>query len=110
MTSKNFSEFKLKAISLLDGRNRDKMQNVAEYFSEFALIKYRVRVELAYLIFLSQNTNLVRRLTTKEISWLEKTGKDFSIDDATIIKEFETKINHDVKAVEYFLQKKLEKT
>ncbi len=101
---------KLLAISLLDGRNRNKMDVISDYFSEFALIKYRVRVEISYLKFLSQNTKVLRRLNAKEISLLEKIEKDFRIEDALIVKGFETTTNHDVKAVEYFLQEKFKKS
>ncbi|MBI3380124.1 adenylosuccinate lyase [Candidatus Gottesmanbacteria bacterium] len=101
---------KLLAVTLLDGRNRDKMQYVSEYFSELALIKYRVRVEISYLIFLTKETKIIRNLNQKEISFLQNIWQKFNIEDAIKVKEFEAKINHDVKAIEYFLQQKLEKT
>ncbi|MBI2611903.1 adenylosuccinate lyase [Candidatus Gottesmanbacteria bacterium] len=103
-------EKKLLAISLLDGRNWDKVKIVSDYFSEFALIKYRVFVEIEYLIFLSTKTKLLRKLSRKEINILRKIEKNFSLKNAVIIKEEEQKINHDVKAVEYFLRQKLQKT
>lgn len=101
---------KLLAISLLDGRNRDKMDKISDYFSEFALIKYRVRIEILYLLFLSNETKVVRKFTQKEKDFLIWIWREFNIDDAMQVKEFEAKINHDVKAVEYFLQAKLDKT
>lgn len=100
----------LLAISLLDGRNRDKMDSVSEYFSEFALIKYRLKVEISYLIFLASETKLIRKLSKNEIAILSNVWQKFKIEDALVVKEIEAKINHDVKAVEYFLQKKLAKT
>lgn len=103
---KNDLEQQLKAISLLDGRNRDKMEDISRYFSEFALIKYRIRVEISYLLFLSKYTKLIRNITSEESTILFKLWKNFSVEDAISVKEFEAKINHDVKAVEYFLQKK----
>ena len=66
------------------------------YFSEFALVKYRVFVEISYLIFLSQKTNLLRKLTTKEISILNNIAKNFSVQDGLQVKEFEKKINYRV--------------
>ncbi len=104
------NEQKLRAISLLDGRNWDKMKIVSNYFSEFALIKYRLRVELSYLLFLAKEIKIVRKITKKEKLFLENIWKKFNIQDARLVKEFENTTNHDVKAVEYFLQKKLEKT
>lgn len=106
----NSDRQRLLSICIFDGRNRDKMTDVSAYFSEFALIKYRVRVEIAYLIFLSENTKIVRNINKKEKGHLNKIWKNFDIKDAIIIKEIEAKINHDVKAVEYFLQQKLDKT
>lgn len=100
----------LTAISLLDGRNWDKVKTVSDYFSEFALIKYRVKVEISYLVFLTQNTKIIRKLTSKERAYLNRLWKEFDLKDATKVKEYEKKINHDVKAVEYFLQDKLLKT
>lgn len=101
---------KLLSICILDGRNWEKTEKVSEYFSEFALIKYRLRVELSYLLFLAKETKIVRKITKKEAVLLESIWKTFNIKDALVVKEFEKKTNHDVKAVEYFLQKKLEKT
>lgn len=101
---------KLLAISLLDGRNRDKMGEVSSHFSEFSLIKHRVQVEIKYLIFLSENTKIIRKLGGEEINSLTNIWQKFSIDDAIRVKEFETKINHDVKSVEYFIAEKLAKT
>ncbi|OGG13042.1 adenylosuccinate lyase [Candidatus Gottesmanbacteria bacterium RIFCSPHIGHO2_01_FULL_39_10] len=103
-------EQRLKAISLLDGRNWDKVKVISDYFSEYALIKYRIRVEVSYLIFLSQKTKLLRKLTPKEISLLNSIWQEFTIENGTRVKEIEKKINHDVKAVEYLLREKLEKT
>ncbi len=101
---------RLTAISLLDGRNWDKVKAVSHYFSEFALIKYRLKIEIEYLIFLSKKTKLLRKLTQPEITLLNNAIKNFSLDDAIKIKKIEKKINHDVKAVEYFLRKKLQNT
>lgn len=101
---------KLEAICLLDGRNRDKVECVADYFSEFALIKYRLHIEIAYLIFLSTDVKIVRPFTKKEIDFLNNIWQKFQLSEACQIKEIEKKINHDVKAVEYYLRDKLVKT
>lgn len=101
---------KLLAISILDGRNRDKLEDVAAYFSEYALIKYRLKIEIAYLIFLAENTKILRKITNSEKKYLQKIWDNFTPGEALIVKEIEAKINHDIKAVEYYLQGKLEKT
>lgn len=101
---------RLTAISLLDGRNWNKVKSVSEYFSEFALIKYRVRIETQFLRHLSEKTKLLRKFSDKEIKFLQDIANNFSLQDAREIKIIEKKINHDVKAVEYFLQRKLEKS
>ncbi|MBI3955046.1 adenylosuccinate lyase [Candidatus Gottesmanbacteria bacterium] len=99
---------RLTAISLLDGRNWDKVKGVSEYFSEFALIKHRVHVEIKFLQYLSENTKLLRKFSVREKKFLDDIDKNFSLQNAAEIKTIEKKINHDVKAVEYFLQKKME--
>ncbi len=97
----------LTAISPIDGRYRQQLQHLDEYFSEFALIKLRVYVELEYLFFLSDNHFF--KLTTAAKDHLQKVYDNFSIADAERIKKIEKTINHDVKAVEYFLKDELEK-
>ena len=100
---------KLLAISLFDGRNRDKMEKVAAYFSEFALIKYRIRIEVAYILFLSRE-KIIRKINLAETDILNSLWQKFTPESAIAVKEIEVKINHDVKAVEYYLQSKLDKT
>jgi len=96
----------LTAISPIDGRYRNQLQHLDEYFSEFALIKYRVKVEVEYFLFLSQKKFFkVSPQLKKQILSIEK---DFSIADAEKIKATEKITNHDVKAVEYFLKEKLQ--
>ncbi len=95
----------LTAISPIDGRYRNQLQHLDEYFSEFALIKYRVKVEIEYFLFLSQKKFF--KLTPKIKKQLLNIEKDFSIADAEKIKATEKITNHDVKAVEYFLKEKL---
>jgi len=98
----------LKAISPIDGRYRAKVDALANYFSEAALIRYRVRVEVEYLIALTKQPGLgLRDLTEAELTQLRSIYKDFSFDDAINVKAKESVINHDVKSVEYLLKDKL---
>lgn len=99
----------LTAVSPVDGRYRNKAENLAAYFSEYALIKYRVRVEIEYFIALSEFLPQLRPLATAENKEaLRNIYREFSIEDATRVKEIESVTNHDVKAVEYFLKEKLD--
>ncbi|MEO6814582.1 MAG: adenylosuccinate lyase [Ginsengibacter sp.] len=95
----------LTAISPVDGRYRNQLQHLDEYFSEFALIKYRVKVEIEYFLFLSEKKFF--KITPAIKKQLLKIGDEFSINDAEKIKETEKITNHDVKAIEYFLKEKL---
>jgi adenylosuccinate lyase len=96
----------LTAISPIDGRYRNKLSHLDEYFSEYALIKYRVFVEIEYFLFLSEKRFF--KLTAKQKDQLQQIALQFSVDDAAQIKEIEKVTNHDVKAVEYFIKNKLE--
>ena len=95
----------LTAISPLDGRYRNQLQHLDVYFSEFALIKYRVKVEVEYFLFLSDKKFFKVSATLKK--QLIKIADEFSLEDAEKIKATEKITNHDVKAVEYFLKEKL---
>ena len=97
----------LTAISPIDGRYRKQVQQLDEYFSEFALIKYRVIVEIDYFIFLADKKFF--KLPTKAKTFLLDLKENFSEADAKTIKEIEATTNHDVKAVEYFLKIQLDK-
>ena len=99
----------LNAISPIDGRYRSKVENLAPFFSEEALIKYRVKVEIEYFIALCEiplpqladfNAALFEELRTIYI--------DFTSEDAQKIKDIESITNHDVKAVEYFIKEKFD--
>jgi adenylosuccinate lyase len=96
----------LTAISPIDGRYRRQTAALAEYFSEFALIKYRIKVEVEYLFFLAEKGLFELPETAKTA--LENVVDHFSETDAETIKNIEAITNHDVKAVEYFLKNKLE--
>ena len=103
----NFST--LTAISPIDGRYRDKVDDLAEYFSEWALIRYRVRVEIEYFIFLSEQLPQLKALDTKKIkAKLRAIYLKFKTEDAVRIKEIEGVTNHDVKAVEYFIKERFD--
>ena len=98
----------LTAISPIDGRYRSKTESLDAYFSEFALIRYRIRVEIEYFIALCelplpQLANFPRNLFPQ----LRDIYENFSQDDAARVKEIESVTNHDVKAVEYFIKEKL---
>ena len=99
----------LTAISPIDGRYRGKAEQLAEYFSEFALIKYRVRVEVEYFIALCELPLPQLKDVNKDVfSKLRDVYKNFSEADAQAIKDIEKITNHDVKAVEYFLKQKFD--
>src|SRR5690606_1883150 len=99
----------LQAISPIDGRYFQKTKSLARYFSEEALIKYRVKVEIEYFIALcklpiAQLQDFDETLFPR----LKELYLDFSHEDALSIKEIENTTNHDVKAVEYFIKKKFD--
>jgi adenylosuccinate lyase len=99
----------LTAISPVDGRYRDKVEALAFYFSEFALIRYRVKVEIEYFITLAGFLPQLQSMHTVEITQtLRRIYLDFSLDDALRVKEIEQTTNHDVKAVEYFIKEKFD--
>lgn len=95
----------LTSISPIDGRYRKQVQFLEEYFSEYALMKFRIFVEVQYLFFLADRNFF--SLKTSSRQQLQKIVDDFSLSDAEKIKEIESITNHDVKAVEYFLKEKL---
>lgn len=99
----------LTAISPIDGRYRGKAKALASYFSEFALIRYRVHVEIEYFISLCElPLPQLKDLDKSVFVELRKIYDEFSEKDARRIKEIESVTNHDVKAVEYFLKEKFD--
>ncbi|MCL4130324.1 UNVERIFIED_CONTAM: hypothetical protein GTU68_008637 [Idotea baltica] len=99
----------LNAISPIDGRYRSKVNELAPYFSEEALIKYRVLVEIEYFIALCEIPLPQLKSVDKAVfDDLRAIYKNFSSDDATAIKKIESVTNHDVKAVEYFIKEKFD--
>src|SRR6201995_2934035 len=97
----------LTAISPIDGRYRKQVAHLDEYFSEYALMKYRVKVETEYFIFLADKKFF--KLSSKTKQNLLALAENFSLNDAEQIKQIEATTNHDVKAVEYFLKQELQK-
>ena len=93
------------AISPLDGRYKKQLEKLSGYFSEFALMKYRVHVEIEYFIALSELKLFV--LPASKVKSLRNIVIKFNADDAQQIKHIEKVTNHDVKSVEYFLKEKL---
>ncbi|MGX8712176.1 MAG: adenylosuccinate lyase [bacterium] len=101
----------LNAVSPIDGRYRSKSEPLAKYFSEGALIKYRVRVEVEYFIALSDRLKDTRpqlAVVASKAESLRDLYRHFTDDDAQAIKDIEKVTNHDVKAVEYFLKGKFD--
>jgi adenylosuccinate lyase len=99
----------LNAISPIDGRYSDKTQELIPYFSEFALIKYRVKVELEYFVDLVNfNLKPLKDFPREKFSDLRDLYLNFSLNDAEWIKNSEKVTNHDVKAVEYFVKQKFD--
>ena len=100
----------LTAISPIDGRYEKKVDALQAYLSEFALIKYRLFVEISWFIALSECDSITElpALAQTEKTTLMDLFEHFSEDDAEQIKRIESKTNHDVKAVEYFLKEKFE--
>ena len=98
------------SISPVDGRYYYICKPVSDYFSEFALIKYRVFIEIRYFISLSKlPIPSLENISKKDLDKISKISSDFSLDDAFSIKNIEKKINHDVKAVEYFIKEKFDR-
>ena len=97
----------LNAITPIDGRYYNKTNEYSNYFSEKALIKYRVLVEIEYFLALTKTKIPVfKNFPQKSIQNIKKIYLDFSHEDAITIKEIEKETNHDVKAVEYFIKNK----
>lgn len=98
----------LNAISPIDGRYFEILQPLSPYFSEFGLIRYRVQVEVEYLLALSAALPELKNFPSDKKATVQKIYLDFSVEDARSVKEIEKTTNHDVKAVEYFVKQKFE--
>ena len=94
-------------ISPIDGRYSSKTDSISKFFSEFALIKSRVEVEIEYLIQLaSLNLKGFKKFQDAEAASLRSIIEHFSESDALVVKDIESTTNHDVKAVEYFIKQR----
>ena len=102
----------LGALSPLDGRYSDSVKELNGFFSEAAIMRYRIYVEVEYLIALSFEKKIEEfpALTKEQIEDLRKIYRSFNMESAKHIKEVESETNHDVKAVEYYIQQKTEKS
>lgn len=102
----------LQSLSPLDGRYHSETEPLQKYFSEMSLMNYRLIIEIEYFIALSEEKDITEfpEISSENQEWLRKIYTDFSLEDAEEIKNIEHETNHDVKAIEYFLQKKLSNT
>ena len=99
----------LTAVSPIDGRYRGKTEPLAEYFSEYALIRYRVRVEIEYFITLCElPLPQLEGFDHELFGRLRDIYRNFTTTDAQRVKDIEKVTNHDVKAVEYFIKEQLD--
>ena len=107
---KNSLSNSLNAISPIDGRYRNKIEKLTDYFSEKALIKYRLIVEIEYFISLIEiPLPQLEKFPINKIENLKKIYEKFKDEDALEVKKIEKQTNHDVKAIEYFLKNKFDK-
>lgn len=99
-------------ISPIDGRYQNQVKELENYFSEMALMKYRLMVEVEYLIALSKETGVkeIKPLSPINQKKLRGLYENFNLSDAKAVKKIESVTKHDVKAIEYFFQKKIAKT
>ena len=95
-------------ISPIDGRYQEKTRELANYFSEYGLIKYRITIEINWLIYLINNNIINKKITKKDEKNLLNIISSYDISAASRVKEIEKKTKHDVKAIEYYLQEKLQ--
>ena len=100
---------KINALNPLDGRYKDKTEALSPYLSEYALIKYRIEIEIKYLLALSKN-KIIRELSEKEQEVLTSLHAEFSVEEALKVKKIEEETRHDVKAVEKYLRNKFNET
>ena len=99
----------IQAISPLDGRYQEKLKGLKNYWSEYALIKFRIHVEIEWLISLARQPEIdcITKIDNETETRLKSIYKNLSVDDSLQVKEIEMTTNHDVKAVEYYILEKL---
>ncbi|MCM8535466.1 MAG: adenylosuccinate lyase [Lentisphaeraceae bacterium] len=100
------------ALTPIDGRYDSKITELKEFFSEYALVKYRVHVEIQWLLALCEESAIpeARSLSADEVKTLENIAANFDVNEAQKVKDIERTTNHDVKAVEYYLKNQIEGT
>jgi adenylosuccinate lyase len=99
----------LNALTPLDGRYYEKTKGLSVYFSEYALFKYRLKIEVLYFVALSEmDLSGLPKISETQNKKLHKIYADFDEKEAAVIKEIEKVTNHDIKAVEYYLKEKIE--
>ena len=98
----------LLALSPLDGRYKNKCEELSPFFSEFGLMRYRLKIEILWLKKLVRTPQIkeLETITPSHLASLDKLYESFDINDAQRIKDIEKETNHDVKAVEYFIKEK----
>src|SRR5271167_4915742 len=111
MASNDSADFSINAVSPVDGRYASQTRALSAYFSEFALIRYRVRVEIEWYLALARQGEIdaLAPLETQTELSLRSIYEHLSISDAAQVKELEATTNHDVKAVEYFLKRRIQR-
>lgn len=108
MNSESNKYHEVYAISPVDGRYYAKTKALSPYFSEYGLIKYRLKIEVGYLLALNKVDTIGLNLTESQVNKIEELVTNFCETDALRIKTIESTTNHDVKAVEYFMKEKLD--
>ena len=102
-----FDQCNLLNLSPIDGRYHSITSNIKNYFSEYALMKFRLEVEIKYLLFFLNTVKELENISNENKVNILNISQNFDLDDCKKIKEFEKRCNHDVKAVEYFIRDKL---
>lgn len=96
------------AVSPIDGRYRKSVKELADYFSEYALIKYRIYIEIEYFIYLTQYLPELQNIGEANIALIRDIYNNYGLKDAKAVKNIEKKTNHDVKSVEYHMRNKFD--
>lgn len=95
-------------ISPIDGRYRNITENISEYFSEYAYIKYRIKIEVEWLKYILTSNHF--GYNVENVDKIDEIYANFNLDECLKVKEYEKVTNHDVKAIEYYVREKLDKT
>ena len=93
-------------ISPIDGRYKNKTKELENYFSEYALIKYRLFIEISWLKFITNENIIDEKIASSEEKKINDIYANFDLEEAKKVKKIENTVKHDVKAIEYYLQEK----